>query len=174
MMPHDLTIAATGGLLLWFGWYGFNPGQHTLAMGFRRHRPRRHQHDTAALRRWPNGAWRTPLSPPRNGTLVLQIGVPGWTGCHHLPVLLGQPRLALLFWAELLECWSFSARSCWNGCALDDPIGAVPVHGFCGIWGHAIARPICMRQIWRDWTTLRLDNTAPLTVFCTEAGPPVC
>jgi hypothetical protein len=25
MMPHDLTIAASGGLL-WFGWYGFNPG----------------------------------------------------------------------------------------------------------------------------------------------------
>src|SRR5437763_7300271 len=26
MLPHDLTIAVCGGLLLWFGWYGLNPG----------------------------------------------------------------------------------------------------------------------------------------------------
>src|SRR5712691_8524572 len=32
MMPQDLTIAASGGLLLWFGWYGCKPGSTLPAM----------------------------------------------------------------------------------------------------------------------------------------------
>src|SRR5581483_12180303 len=34
MLPHDLVMGVIGGFILWFGWYGFNPGSSLSAMDF--------------------------------------------------------------------------------------------------------------------------------------------
>ena len=91
MLPHDLTIAASGGLLLWFGWYGFNPGSTLSAMDFE------------GIGRV---AANTTLAACAAGLTAMAVGLhaeqelgrqlhrqrlPCRTGGHHLPLLLGQP-----------------------------------------------------------------------------------
>ena len=155
MLPHDLVIAASGGLILWFGWYGFNPGSTLSAMDF-------------------EGVGRvatnTTLAACAAGlTAMIYAYIPGkkwdvsfaglvaitcpcyWVSPTGAILLGGVAGVLVVAGVELLE---------WL--RIDDPIGAVPVHGFCGIWGTlSLGLFACGR--YGATGPLAPDNSAPLT-----------
>ncbi len=134
MLPHDLTIAASGGLILWFGWYGFNPGSTLSAMDFEGI-GRIAANTTLAACAGGLGAMLVAYIPSKkwdvsftvNGFLagLVAITCPCYWVSPTGAVILGFIAGILVYLGvELLEYLR-----------IDDPIGAVPVHGFCGIWG---------------------------------------
>jgi ammonium transporter, Amt family len=134
MMPHDLTIAASGGLLLWFGWYGFNPGSTLSAMDFvgigRVAANTTLAACAAGLTAMAYGYFgskKWDVSFTVNGFLAGLVAITCpcyWVSPTGAILLGGVAGFLVVAGVELLE---------WL--RIDDPIGAVPVHGFCGIWG---------------------------------------
>jgi ammonium transporter, Amt family len=134
MLPHDLTIAATGGLLLWFGWYGFNPGSTLSAMDFEGIGRVATNTTLAACAAGltamiyayiPSKKWD--VSFTINGFLAGLVAITCpcyWVSPTGAILLGGAAGVLVVAGVELLE---------WL--RIDDPIGAVPVHGVCGIWG---------------------------------------
>lgn len=134
MMPHDLTIAACGGLLLWFGWYGFNPGSTLSAMDFEGIGRVAANTTLAACAAGLTAMFYAFLSAKKwdisytvNGFLAGLVAITCpcyWVTPGGAILLGGIAGVIVVMGAELLE---------WL--RIDDPIGAVPVHGICGIWG---------------------------------------
>jgi Amt family ammonium transporter len=134
MLPHDLTIAASGGLILWFGWYGFNPGSTLSAMdiaGIGRVSANTTLAACAAGLTAMMYAWfltkKWDVGFTVNGFLAGLVAITCpcyWVSPTGAILLGGVAGVVVCLGVELLE---------WL--RIDDPIGAVPVHGICGIWG---------------------------------------
>ena len=134
MMPHDLTIAASGGLLLWFGWYGFNPGSTLSAMDFEGIGRVAANTTLAACGAGLTAMFYAYLFSKKwdvsftvNGFLAGLVAITCpcyWVSPTGAILLGGVAGVVVVMGVELLE---------WL--RIDDPIGAVPVHGICGIWG---------------------------------------
>ncbi|CAJ1420821.1 unnamed protein product [Effrenium voratum] len=134
---HNLPLVVLGTFALWFGWYGFNPGS-TLSMS---------SGNMGALA--AQVAMNTTLSAATGGIMVFLARY----------AIFGKYDVGGLCNGILAGLVSITA-GCGNmesGCAvatgfvgalvyqgssmllqklkIDDPVDAVPVHGFCGIWG---------------------------------------
>jgi ammonium transporter, Amt family len=134
MLPHDLVMGVIGGFILWFGWYGFNPGSSLSAMDFSGIGRIAANTTLAActagmaavffvyfrVGKWDAGAIT-------NGFLAGLVAITCpcyWVSPTGACVLGAVAGVIVILGADLLEFLR-----------IDDPIGAWPVHGLCGIWG---------------------------------------
>jgi Amt family ammonium transporter len=140
---HSVSLQVLGTFILWFGWYGFNPGS-TLSIS-----PGGYG-DVAALCAVTTtlsaaagcvsgmftdtiigliseGEAEYDLTMAMNGALGGLVGITA--GCSVV-----EPWAAVLI--GIVSGWVYVASSkLLVKLKIDDAVDAVPVHGFCGIWG---------------------------------------
>jgi ammonium transporter, Amt family len=130
---HNMPLAALGVFILWFGWYGFNPGSTLLAISGVSHVA---VTTTLAAATGAIGAlvisWiqfkKPDLSMTLNGTLagLVAITAPCASVSTGSAALIGLIAGVLVFYSCLLVERIFR---------IDDPVGAISVHGVCGAFG---------------------------------------
>ena len=135
MPGHNMAIATLGALILWIGWYGFNPGSQ-LAMD--QWVPYVAVTTTLAAAGGAIGA--TALTTFKSGKPDLTMIINGilaglvsvTAGCGNL-TMAGAWLAGLV--GGIIVVFSVSAL---DSIRIDDPVGAFSVHGVCGIWGTVV------------------------------------
>ncbi|MDR1865894.1 MAG: ammonium transporter [Bacteroidales bacterium] len=135
---HNLTIAALGVFILWFGWFGFNPGSQLAAAGEGDRVAISHVFLTTNLAAAAGGffslltAWlkykKPSLSLTLNGVLAGLVGITA--GCDAVSpwgaiIVGGICGIVMVFSVEIID----------RVLKIDDPVGASSVHGTCGFFG---------------------------------------
>ena len=135
---HNLTLACLGVFILWFGWFGFNPGSQLAAAGYGDQTAISHVFLTTNLAACTGGflallvSWikygKPSLSLTLNGILAELVGVTA--GCD-----LVSPMGAALIGAICGTVMIFAVEFIEHRLKIDDPVGASSVHGVCGSLG---------------------------------------
>ncbi|WP_255568006.1 ammonium transporter [Ruficoccus sp. ZRK36] len=130
---HNMPLAALGVFILWFGWYGFNPGSTLAAVDGIAHvavtttLAAAGGAIAAMLTTW--FMFKKPdLSMTLNGALAGLVGItaPCASVSTSSAVIIGLVAGILV----VLSCLFFE-----RVLKIDDPVGAISVHGVCGAWG---------------------------------------
>ncbi len=135
---HNLTFGALGVFLLWFGWFGFNPGSQLAAEGAENAIAISHVMCTTNMAAATGGlavlflTWivygKPSLSLVCNGILAGLVGITA--GCDLVSI-----GGAAIIGAVCGVAMVGSVALIDKVCKIDDPVGAVSVHGVCGILG---------------------------------------
>jgi Amt family ammonium transporter len=160
MLPHDLTIAASGALILWFGWYGFNPGSTLSAMDMQGI-GRVAANTTLAACTGALAAMfyaypqtkKWDLSFTINGMLAGLVAITCpcyWVSPMGACIIGAVGGVVVVLGCNLLE---------WI--RVDDPCGATSVHGFAGIWG-TLSLGLFACGKYGATGPIAPDNSAPL------------
>jgi Amt family ammonium transporter len=132
ILGHNMPLAALGVFILWMGWFGFNPGSTTAA-----------NKDTAMIFVNTNLAaaagcivamfvsWikfgKPEVGMSLNGALAGLVAIT--SGCASvLPlssIIIGSLAGVIVVFSVLF----------FDKIRIDDPVGAISVHGVCGAWG---------------------------------------
>jgi len=138
---HSTPLQLIGTFLLWFGWYGFNPGSTLLVHDYSHTMARAAVTTTlsAALGGLTGLLIKRLLPPKLGGTGLFDIG-------HTCNSLLGalvgitagcatvHPWASILI--GIIAAFVYHTASCaMRRLHIDDPLDAFAVHGACGFWG---------------------------------------
>lgn len=135
---HNLTFGALGVFILWIGWFGFNPGSQLAADGPENAIAISHIMCTTNMAAVTGGAtvmiltWlfygKPSLSLVCNGVLAGLVGITA--GCDMVS-LGGSAIIGVICGAAMLGSVALVDKVL----RVDDPVGAVSVHGVCGFLG---------------------------------------
>jgi Amt family ammonium transporter len=133
IQPHNLPLAAVGGLLLWFGWYGFNGGSvlsaDPIAVSYAVVTTT--MSAAAGLLAGASASWllghKPDLGMAINGALAGLVGITAGADVVSVPAAVAIGAAAGLI--------VYVAVQAVDAVRIDDPVGAIAVHLVCGIWG---------------------------------------
>jgi len=132
MPGHNMAIATLGALILWIGWYGFNPGSQL------------------AMDQWvPYVAVTTTLAAA-GGAIGATVITTIKSGKPDLTMIINGILAGLV--SITAGCGNMTFAGSWlagaaggllvvvavaaiDSAGIDDPVGAFSVHGVCGVWG---------------------------------------
>jgi Amt family ammonium transporter len=133
IVGHNIPLAALGVFILWFGWFGFNPGSTTagdVSIGYiamTTNLAAAAGAITAMLTSWLR--YKKPdVGMSLNGVLAGLVAITA--GCDGVSfpgaiVIGGVAGILVVLSVEFID----------KVLKIDDPVGAVSVHGVCGVWG---------------------------------------